>query len=136
MKGVESITHKGKVIAIIFRSTLSVAGVQFFTGVENFFQVGFHKQPEGLKLTPHIHRIVKPIRVTAIQEMLMVQKGKIRLTMYTSGGKRLTTKILRTGDSALLIDAGHGVDFLAETSMFEIKQGPYPGSKNAKIYLP
>jgi len=136
MKGVEPVLFKGKNIAIIFRRALPLSGVKFFTQEDNFFQVGLHQRAKGVKLAPHVHRMTRPINVTSIQEVLLVQDGKIRLTLYTPKGKKLMAKILQKGDSVLLMGAGHGVEFLAPTRLFEIKQGPYPGVTNAKIYFP
>jgi len=135
MKGVEVILHGGRKLAIIFRSYIQINGVSFLTDPDNFFQVGLHVRDSGVRLAPHVHKMTGAIQVTTIQEMLFIQSGKIRLTFFTTDGRKLSKKILGAGDSVLLMDVGHAVEFLAKTRMFEIKQGPYPGAKNAKIYF-
>ena len=122
-------------VAIIFRGNMDVDGIQFFTEPDNAFQVGFHNRPKGLVLPPHVHKMEHPIVINEIQEVLMVLSGSIRLTLLSHDGKMLATRILKTNDSVLLIREGHQIEYLEETRMFEVKQGPYPGSKNAKIYL-
>ena len=135
MKGVETIRHEGKTIAIVFRDNLAVNGIRFFTDQNNPFQVGAHRRPKGTVITPHLHAMEKPLTITSIQEILFIKKGKVRLTMYTGQGVGIARKILTTGDSVLLMDLAHGVELMEDSEIFEVKQGPYPGSKNAKIYL-
>lgn len=133
--GVERIIIKGKMVAIVFRKHLAVDGIQFFTEDYNPFQIGVHERKKGVALTPHVHRLENPLTITVIQELLFVQSGKIRVTLYTKDGTVIEQKILKTGDSILLMEEGHGVEFLRDSRLFEIKQGPYPGTTHAKLYL-
>jgi hypothetical protein len=129
------ISYKNQPVAIIFSHDIDVDGIQFFTDLDNPFQVGLHHRPKGMVLPPHVHNMEHPITVTEIQEVLMVLSGSIRLTLYTRDGKKLGQRILKSNDSVLLLREGHQIEYLEETRMFEVKQGPYPGAKNAKIYL-
>lgn len=131
----DRVSYKKKPVAIIFRKDLDVDGIGFFTDPDNPFQIGIHHRPKGMILAAHIHRIEHPITVTEIQEVLTVLSGSIRVTFLTRTGKGIGERILTTGDSILLMREGHQIEYLEETRMFEVKQGPYPGSKNAKIYL-
>jgi hypothetical protein len=132
----EIITHDSVQTAMIFRSGMDVPpGVHFYTTEQTPFQIGFHNREKGVKLTPHVHRMDKPITVTEIQELLYIISGKIKVTMYAKDGQPYTSVDLLAGDSMLLMSGGHGVEYLEDTRMFEIKQGPYPGTSNAKIYL-
>jgi len=135
MIGVEEITYKRRVIAIVFRDTIAVSGVHFFTHEKNPFQIGIHKRPKGTSLPPHIHKMAHPLVIKTIQEVLFVVSGKIQVSLYAKNGQTIDTKTLSSGDSILLMGQGHGVDFLEESKIFEIKQGPYPGTTHAKLYL-
>lgn len=135
MRGLENIFYNKKIIATIYRRYLSVKGLKFFTDLSNFFQIGIHERTKGVSLIPHIHKLDKPLSINTIQEVLFVQHGRIRIKFYTSSGDLITKKILKTGDCVLLISDGHGVDFLEDSRVLEIKQGPYPGSAHAKIHL-
>lgn len=136
MRGVEKIYHLRNLVAIVFRKHLSIAdGVQFFTDNDNPFQVGVHKRRENTKLTPHVHIIKKPLVINKIQELLLVQDGKVRVTLYTKDGYVIGRKVLTSGEGILLLDEGHGVDFLQNSQIFEVKQGPYQGTVHAKIFL-
>lgn len=135
MDGVEDIYYKKKLIGKVFRANLPIDGVQFFTDQMNPFQIGAHNRKKGISLTPHIHLMDGPLTINIIQELLFVQSGKIQVTLYTEKGKIIDKKILTTGDSILLMEQGHGVDFLEDSRIFEVKQGPYPGTTHAKLYL-
>lgn len=120
---------------MILRNDIDVDGIKFFTEPDNAFQVGLHHRPKGLVLPPHVHKMEHPVVINEIQEVLMVISGSIRLTLLSHDGKVLGKRILKANDSVLLIREGHQIEYLEETRMFEVKQGPYPGVKNAKIYL-
>lgn len=135
MKGVEKIFSKKKLIAVVYRKNIHVEGVKFLTEESNPFQIGLHSQEKGVKLTPHMHKLEKDLTITKIQEILFLVGGKIRVNLFDKNGHKITRKILTSGDSILLMDEGHGVDFLENSRIFEIKQGPYPGATNAKIFL-
>lgn len=125
MRGLEKIVFNKKIIAIVFRANLEVSGVKFLTDVDNPFQVGIHSQKRGVVLEPHVHKIEKPLSMRVIQELLMVQRGKIKVNIFTKGGKFIKSSILSNGDSVLFLDCGHGVEFLEKSRIFMVKQGPY-----------
>lgn len=135
MKGVEEVYLDKKLIAIVFRKNIKVGNVKFLTPENNNFQIGIHSRPKSLKLPPHIHKIDKNIKIDSVQEMLYLVSGKIRVNLYSRTGGVFSKKILTPGDSILLISEGHGVDFLEDSRIFEVKQGPYMGALNAKIYF-
>lgn len=135
MIGLETINQKGRSVAIIFRNYIRVKGTKFFTENDNPFQVGIQYRKKGDQVIPHTHRIASPIIIKEIQEILFVQKGKMRLILYTEKKEILSKKILNSGDAVLLLRGPHQVDFLEDSKIFELKQGPYPGAKKAKIYI-
>lgn len=136
MKGVEKIKFGKKLLAIIFKKNIMFAGVKFFTDENNPFQVGIHFQKAGVTLAPHIHKLDKPPHtINTIQEILMIERGKIRVTIFSESGKVASKKVLTKGDSVLFLEGGHGVDFLEDSKVFLVKQGPFKGTMHAKIYL-
>jgi len=134
-KSVQRIYRHRKLIAIVFRKNLQVKELEFFTKKKNPFQIGAHNRKKGVKLTPHIHKLKKPITIKILAEWLFVQSGKIRVTIYTSKGEIIQQKILSTGESILLMEQGHGVEFLQDSKIFEIKQGPFGNTIHSKIFL-
>lgn len=135
MKNTEKILYGKTLIAIIFRKNIKVEGVKFLTDETNPFQVGIHNRQKGVHLAPHVHRLDKPLIINSVQEILYIVEGKIRISLYSTNGKKIVTKILSSGDSILLVSGGHGLDFIENSRIFEIKQGPYPGSDHAKAFL-
>ena len=135
MKGVGKIFHGKKLIAIVFKKKLQVKELEFFTDNESPFQIGAHNRKKGVKLIPHVHHLKKPIIINSLQEWLLVTKGKILVTLYTEKGEIIQKITLKSGDSILLVEDGHGVDFLEDSQIFEIKQGPFLSSHHSKIFL-
>ena len=135
MIGVERIYQKDKLIAIVFRKNLKVKELEFFTDESSPFQVGAHNRKKGAKLKPHVHHIEKPLTIDVIQEWLFVTKGKIKVTLYDKNGGVINKKSLKDGDSILLMEGGHGVDFLEDSKIFEIKQGPFLNSHHHKLFF-
>jgi len=135
MKKIEEIADGKNKLAIVVRRDVKVDGIKFFTDENNPFQIGVHERKKGVSLTPHFHVLDHPLTIYSIQEILLIQKGKIRISLYSKKNKLIAKVVLNSGDTILLIDGGHGVDFLEDSRVFEVKQGPYPGSKKAKMYI-
>ena len=135
MHGVTSVTHEGNTIALILKKTVKVKGLQFLTESSNPLQVGIHNQEKGTLLPSHIHQVKNLPTINKIQEILIVKKGKIRVILSTKEGVVIAKKILRDGDSILIMDLGHGVEFLEDSEVLMIKQGPYQDGIHQKIYL-
>ena len=66
-------------------------------------------------------------------EVLVIQKGKIRIDLYSTKQKYLFSKILIKDDILVLIKGAHGFKILEPTDILEIKQGPYVEGKDKKI---
>ena len=135
MKNVEKVMEGKKLLAVIFRKNIAVDGVKFLTDKFNPFQVGIHFRKKGTALPPHVHKSEKPLIIKSIQEILYIVSGKVKVSLYGINGKKIKSKTLLSGDSILLVSGGHGVDFLESSRIFEVKQGPYPGTEHAKIYF-
>ena len=56
---------------------------------------------------------------------MIIQKGKIRIDLYSLKKKYLFSKILKKNDIVILIKGAHGFQILENCEMIEIKQGPY-----------
>jgi hypothetical protein len=130
----EIVKHKNKIIAIIVRKNIKVKGVKFFTPDDYPFQIGFHNRPKNTFLKPHLHP-AHNFFIKSSQEVLYILKGKIKVDLYSNDKKFIKYKILNGGDSILFVGGGHAVKFLKKSKIFEIKQGPYPGDKKAKIFI-
>ncbi len=136
MSSLDIVKSNKKTIAIIIRNNIAVKGVKFFSPKDYPFQIGFHNRPEKTVLKPHKHP-AHNFFIKSSQEVLYILRGKIRVDLYDNGNKKklLCRKTLKDGDSILFVSGGHGVTFLKDSKIFEVKQGPYVGDDKAKIFI-
>lgn len=134
-KGLEKIFDVKQLLAVIFRANIQINEVEFLTESSNDFQIGIHNRKKGIKLTPHTHKFIKAPQIKTIQELLLVQSGRIRVNIYNKKSSLVSKKILKRGDGVLLITGGHGVDFLEDSRVFQVKQGPFSGTIHQKIFI-
>ena len=125
-KLIETITYGLEPIALIIRADYDEPGIQFFTPGSFSQQVAYMKHPQGHRISPHVHNMITR-QVLYTQEVLLVRKGKIKVNLYDSGKTFIGHRILETGDLILLCGGGHSFEMLEDTSMIEVKQGPFPG---------
>jgi mannose-6-phosphate isomerase-like protein (cupin superfamily) len=123
---VETIVHGLEPIALIIRAGYDEPGVHFFTPGNFSQQVAFMRHPQGKKIATHVHNLLSR-QVLYTQEVLFIRKGRLKVNLYSSDRKFLAAPILEEGDVILLCGGGHSFEMLEETSMIEVKQGPYAG---------
>ena len=125
----ENIVDGLEPIALIIRADFDADGLHFFTPDSFSQQVAYMRHPKDKVITPHVHNLVAR-QVLYTQEVLLVRKGSVEVNLYTSRKSFLTSRVLGAGDLILLCGGGHSFRMLEETSMIEIKQGPYAGEKD------
>lgn len=122
---IERITHHDNLLAIIVRKNYNNKdGISFITPNDFSLQLGYMNHPEGHKIKPHMHHPVYRETI-GTQEVLIIQKGEIRIDFYSFDKEYLESRELSAGDVILLIGAGHGMTVLEPVSMIEVKNGPY-----------
>ena len=128
---VETIVDGLEPIALLIRADYDAEGLHFFTPGSFSQQVAYMRHPKDKLIEPHVHNLVAR-QVLYTQEVLLVRRGKVEVNLFNSGREFLTSRILQDGDLILLCGGGHSLKMIEETSMIEIKQGPYAGD-NDKI---
>ena len=128
-ESIETIVDGLEPIALIIRATFDVDGLHFFTPYSFSQQVAYMRHPRDKVIDAHVHNLVAR-QVLYTQEVLLVRKGSVEVSLYNSARDFLTSRILSAGDLILLCGGGHGLRMLEETSMIEIKQGPYAGDND------
>lgn len=126
---VETINDGLEPIALIIRADFDAEGLHFFTPNSFSQQVAYMRHPKDRVIEPHVHNLVTR-QVLYTQEVLLVRKGLVEVRLYNGGKEFLTSRILKAGDLILLCGGGHSMKMLEETSMIEIKQGPYAGDND------
>lgn len=121
---IENITHDQILMAVIIRADFKQDGIRFFTPEDFSQQLGYMNRPKGYSIPAHIHRHQER-KVFFTQEVLVVRNGKVRVDFYDDLQNYLESRVITTGDVILLAAAGHGFEFLEDSELIEIKQGPY-----------
>lgn len=132
---VEEILHQNIKLAIIIRSNYYNEGISFFTPNNFSQQLGYMNRPKGYLIEPHVHKLVERT-VFLTQEVLYIKSGKVKVNFYSDEQKYLQSSEVCTGDVILLAAGGHGFEFLEDTEMIEIKQGPYAGDEDKIRFQP
>jgi hypothetical protein len=123
---IETITHGLEPIALIIRAGYDQPGIQFFTPANFSQQVAFMRHPAGHKIAAHVHNL-QMRQVLYTQEVLFVRNGAVKVNLFSSNRESIGSRTLKGGDLILLCGGGHSFEMLEETSMIEVKQGPYTG---------
>ena len=121
---IEEIKHGDDLLAVIVRKEYHKEGISFITPDEFTLQLGFMNHPDGHKIQPHMHQPVKRETI-GTKEVLIIQKGVLRIDFYSFSKEYLESRELSAGDVILLISAGHGMTVVEPVSMIEVKNGPY-----------
>ncbi len=113
-------------LAMIIKSDYDCKGINFITPDEYSQQLAYMHHEKGHIILPHVHNEVKR-EIYYTKEVLIIKKGKLRCDFYSDDKEYIKSIVLSDGDIILLVSGGHGFECLEETSMVEIKQGPYAG---------
>ncbi len=127
---IDIIEHKKYIFGYIIKYTKK-NGVNFLTPAKLSHQVGFIKHKKNHEIIPHLHLINKR-KINYTSEVLIIQKGKIRIDLYNKKKKYLFSKIAKKNEIVILIKGAHGFKILDNCEMLEIKQGPF-NDKEDKI---
>jgi hypothetical protein len=123
---IEYVVHGLEPIALIIRAEFDEPGIHFFTPANFSQQVAAMTHPKGHKIQAHVHNLVAR-QVLYTQEVLFLRKGRLKVNLYSSIEKFIGSRVLKAGDVILLCGGGHSLEILEETSLIEVKQGPYAG---------
>lgn len=132
---IEQVTHEGKLLSVIIRTSFQKDGIEFFTPDNFSQQLGYMKRGEGYVIPPHVHNLV-PREVVLTQEVLYIKSGKVRVDFYDDDQSYLESRVLAGGDVVLLAQGGHGFEMLETSEIIEVKQGPYVGEEDKVRFEP
>ncbi len=132
---IEKIMHESCLIAMILREISPPEGIEFYTADDSALQIGAMTLNTGFVIAPHVHRTVERI-VSRTQEVLVVQKGKVRVDLYDDQKVYLESRIIEEGDVIFLSSGGHGFTIIEDAIMIEVKTGPFVGEHDKTRYEP
>ena len=129
---IETIKKDDELIAIIIRSQKWDEGLHFFTPNESPLQIGIHHQPKNHHIEPHAHiPFDKELIGCCAQEIFIIKSGSVSIGLWSKDDKYVKRVTLNRGD-VILLEGGHSVTFLEDTTLVEVKQGIYRGKQKEK----
>jgi len=130
----EVIEYDGVRYAEILRRDATVPITRFFSPASSSFQFGLLAHEAGFCEPAHTHKPVART-VSDLQQMFVVQRGKVEVRFYNPSGKVIALVTLLAGDAIVLIHGGHSVHALEDMQCVSVKQGPFLGDANDKVLL-
>ena len=129
------VDHAGTQLALIVRSEYTPVTTQFVTPNSFKQQVGFivYAKDEAVKTHRHL-----PLErhLVGTSEAIIVRHGHALFRLHDLNRTLIATRELRTGDVILMINGWHGIEFIEDTVLLEIKQGPFLETKEKEILEP
>lgn len=122
----EEVSAGGQTLALIIRAELTPSETTFLTSPDLNMQLGFVVYPEGGAVERHSH-VPLQRRIVGTSEVLVVRRGRCEMDVYDDERQLVSTHELRQGDVILMVGGGHGFRMLEDTTLLEVKQGPYTG---------
>lgn len=133
MEPLQIVQDKGRTLAIFVRKGIPFDTSRFFTMQQDAFQFGMFDRPAGYIVRPHRHTGMT-VEVHQAAEFLYIESGSMKVTVFDDAWNAVKEETLTAGDCMLFLGGGHQVEMLASTRFLEVKQGPYPGDAQAKIF--
>ena len=132
---IEKIENNGELLALIMRNSYNKSGLNFLTREEHSFQVGIHNVKKGARYKAHKSLPFKKLENFKTNKIYYVKEGKVGVDIYDKKDKKVNYVNLNAGDLILFVEGGHGLDILKDSKVIEIKQGPYRGVEQDKVFL-
>lgn len=133
MADVTKVEKDGQVYALFFSKEITTDSIKFLTEENDPFQIGLMERETGYTVEPHQHTECSS-EIKTVSEFIYIEKGKVRSKVYDEEWNEIAEHELSAGDFLLFLRGGHSMEVLESARMIEVKQGPYPGEENAKIY--
>ena len=124
----------GRILALLITSTGEFpSGHNFLTMESDPLQFAVFNHPTGHQIQRHWH---PPVRreLTTTSEVLFIQAGRVLVSIYDSELSLILVRELRSQDVAVLFLGGHGFEILEDATILEVKQGPYAGINDKKLF--
>lgn len=123
---VDIVASHGQALAYVISHRFRPEKTTFLTPDEFKQQVGFIVYPAGGEVKRHVHKPL-PRQLVGTSEVLVVQRGRCRMDVYSDAKEFVASRELVAGDIVIMVSGGHGFAMLEDTVFLEVKQGPYTG---------
>lgn len=122
----EVISWNEQPLAYLIRAEMCPEETTFLTPDNLNFQVGFVVYPAGGEVKRHVHKKLER-NITGTAELIMIKAGSCEIDIYNDDRELVATRSLASGDIVLTVNGGHGFRMQEDTTLVEVKQGPYSG---------
>lgn len=130
----EIIERDGTVYAEIIWAGTKVEKTRFFSHETSSFQFGLLAHEAGFIEPAHYHKPVQR-NVNDLQQMFVVQRGKVAVDFFTAAGEKFHEIALQTGDAINLVHGAHAIRVLEDMQCVSVKQGPFLGEQFDKVMI-
>lgn len=124
----EVIEHRGVRYAEIIWANVRVTQTTFFSPPESSFQFGLLAHKANYEEPAHYHQPFERT-ISDLQQMFVVQKGKVGVKLFDDEGVLLRDIVLNPGDAIVLIEGSHAIYVIEDMQCISVKQGPFLGDK-------
>jgi hypothetical protein len=105
---------------------------RFFSAPGSSFQFGLLAHQSGYQEPPHYHREIRRT-ITDVQQMFVVQCGKVAVQFFAGNGTLFREVVLGPGDAINLMHGIHAIQVLEDMQCISVKQGPFQGDAMDKV---
>ena len=120
--------------ALFIESKYKPEKTQFLTPDEYNQQIGFIVYLKDEKIRNHTHDFSIRKNLNGSSEVLIVRKGSCNILIYDKNQDLIASQKLELHDIIFLIQGSHAINFLEDSILLEVKQGPYLGIQE-KIFI-
>ena len=111
------------------KKDIEKSGLNFYSNDQEFIQFGVWGYNKGKVLPAHSHNLIEKSSCRT-QEVLIVQRGKIKAFIYNLKEIQVTEVLISQGEAIILLNGAHGYEILEDnTQVLEFKNGPYVGAE-------
>lgn len=132
-QAVEEIQHEGRLLCMLIRAEPVPVSTTFYTPEDHHLQFGKIVYAANGKVASHSHRNISR-NVVGSSEVLVVQKGRMLLNIFADDQTLHASREMGPGDVVILMAGGHGIHFMEDTVLLEVKQGPYHGTSEKEYF--
>lgn len=131
---VKRIEADGTLLGIFIPKTVRPETTQFFTDGALPLQTGVFAHEGGFDEPRHSHaRVSREIERT--HQVVHLTEGTLTVTFSLEDGTHVTEQEVSPGDTILLADGAHSVTASGTVRGITVKQGPYLGEENDKVWI-
>jgi hypothetical protein len=111
-------------VCIHIKDIDSLEGKAFLTPKDLTLQTGVLFFQKNDNVQNHIH-LPRSSNIKNTIEVLFIVEGCCEISIYDNEKNFIDSFISKTKDIVIFVSGGHGIRFIENTKILEIKQGPY-----------